>query len=80
MALGDPDHGGDQVQRTALLHKRLPISPNKAVPARLIEESDEGFYIVVPKETTAIYFPRSAVALVYFLDKATDLPLLRDAK
>src|ERR1022692_985495 len=72
--------GGVPVSVTIYFTKDSPISPNKAISAQLVEESDEGFYIVGPKETKAIYVPRSAVALVYFSDKVADSPLLRDSK
>jgi hypothetical protein len=72
--------GGSPVNVTIYFSKDSPISPNKAVSAQLVEESDEGYYIVGPKETKAIYVPRSAVALVYFSDKIADSPLLRDTK
>jgi|SRR5208282_511157 hypothetical protein len=72
--------GGAPVSVTIYFTKDSAISPNKAVSAQLIEESDEGFYIVGPKETKAIYVPRSAVALVYFSDRTADSPLLRDSK
>ncbi len=72
--------GGAPVSVTIYFTKDSPITPNKAVSAQLVEESDEGFYIVGPKETRAIYVPRSVVALVYFSDKVVDSPLLRDGK
>jgi hypothetical protein len=72
--------GGAAVNVTIYFSKDSPISPNKTVLAQLVEESDEGYYIVGPKETRAIYVPRSAVALVYFSDKVADSPLLRDSK
>lgn len=72
--------GGAPVNVTIYFTKDSPISPNKAVSAQLVEESDEGYYIVGPNETRAIYVPRSAVALVYFSDKVSDSPLLRDSK
>jgi hypothetical protein len=60
--------------------KDSAIRPSQAVSVRLVEESDEGFYIVGSKETKAIYVPRSAVSLVYFSDKASDSSLLRQEK
>jgi hypothetical protein len=72
--------GGTPVSVTIYFTKDSAISPNKAVSAQLIEESDEGFYLVGPKETRAIFVPRSAVALVYFSDTVADSPLLRDSK
>jgi hypothetical protein len=56
------------------------IDPGKCTQAQLIEESDEGFYIVGPKESKAIFVPRSAVALIYFGDKILDSPLLKGTK
>jgi hypothetical protein len=72
--------GGAPVSVTIYFTKDSAISPSKAVSAQLIEESDEGFYIVGPKETRAIFVPRSSVALVYFSDKIADSLLLRDGK
>jgi hypothetical protein len=72
--------GETPVAVTIYFTKDSVMSPNKTASAQLIEESDEGFYIVGPKETRAIFVPRSAVALVYFSDKVTDSLLLRDSK
>jgi hypothetical protein len=58
----------------------MAMCPSKAVPAHLIEESDEGFYIVGLKEWNAIFLPRSAVAMVYFSDKPADSPMLQNGK
>jgi hypothetical protein len=58
--------GGTPVTVTIYLTKDSVIRPNQAVSAQLVEESDDGFYIISPKETRAIYLPRNAVALVYF--------------
>jgi len=68
--------GGTPVTVTVYFTKDSAISPNKAVSAQLIEESDEGFYIVGPKESRAMFVPRSSVALVYFWDRVADSPLL----
>jgi hypothetical protein len=72
--------GGAPVSVTVYLTKESAIASNKAITAQLIEESDEGFYIVGPKETRAIFIPRSSVALVYFSDKVAESPLLRESK
>jgi hypothetical protein len=72
--------GGTPANVTVYFTKDSLLSPNKAVQAQLVEESDEGFYIVGPKESKAIFVPRGAVALVYFSDKATDSPLVRRLK
>lgn len=72
--------GGSPVSVTVYFTKESAIYPSRAVPAQLVEESDEGLYIVGPKESRAIYVPRSAVALVYFSDKVADSLLLRENK
>jgi hypothetical protein len=72
--------GGTPISATIYFTKDSPINPDRTVSTQLIDESDEGFYILGPKETKAIFVPRSAVALVYFSDKVADSPLLRDNK
>jgi len=72
--------GGTLVNVTFYLSKDSPLNPSKPVQAQLIEESDEGFYIVGPKESKAIFIPRSSVAMIYFSDKPTDSPILQSNK
>ena len=72
--------GGTPVSVTVYFTKESALDPNKAVTAQLIEECDEGFYIIGPEETRAIFVPRSSVALVYFSDKPAESPLLREGK
>lgn len=72
--------GGTPANVTIYFSKDSLISPNKSVQAQLVEESDEGFYIVGPKESKAIFIPRSAVALMYFSDKAAESGLLQGIK
>jgi hypothetical protein len=72
--------GGTPENVTVYFSKDSLLNPNKAVQAQLIEESDEGFYIVGPKELKAIFIPRSAVAMIYFADKPADSPMLQNVK
>jgi hypothetical protein len=72
--------GGTPVDVTLYFSKESRLKPGQAIPAQLIEESDDGFYIVNPKEWRAIFVPRNAVALIYFSDNTTDSALLRDVK
>ncbi len=72
--------GGTPANVTVYFSKDSFLSPNKSVRAQLIEESDEGFYIVGPKESKAIFVPRSAIAMIYFSDKPTDSPMLQNVK
>ncbi|HUL35456.1 MAG TPA: hypothetical protein VL128_16335 [Candidatus Eisenbacteria bacterium] len=69
--------GGTPADVTIYFTKDSLLSPNKATQAQLVEETDEGFYIVGQKESKAVFVPRSAVALIYFSDKAADSPMLR---
>ncbi len=68
--------GGAPVAVTIYFTRDSAVKPSQSVSAELVEESDEGFYIVGQRETRAVYVPRSAVALVYFSDSASDSALL----
>jgi hypothetical protein len=72
--------GGAPVDVTICFTKDSAISPNKTVSAQLIDEADEGLYIVGPNDSKAIFIPRSAVAFIYFSNKMSDSQLLRDSK
>jgi hypothetical protein len=72
--------GGAPVDVTICFTKDSAISPSKTVSAQLIDEADEGFYIVGTNDSKAIFVPRSAVAFVYFSNKMSDSQLLRDSR
>jgi hypothetical protein len=72
--------GGAPVAVTIGFTKDSAISPSKTRSVQLIEESDEGFYLVGPDESRAVYVPRNAVAFIYFSGKASESQLLRDTK
>jgi hypothetical protein len=72
--------GGTPANVTVYFTKDSLLNPNKAVQAQLIEESDEGYYIVGPKESIAVFVPRSAVALIYFSDDPAKSPMLQGNK
>lgn len=72
--------GGTPANVTIYFSKDSLLNPNKSVQAKLIEESDEGFYIVGSKESKAIFVPRSSVAMIYFSDKPADSPMLQNNK
>ncbi len=69
--------GGTPANVTIYFTKDSMISPDGNAQAQLIEESDDGFYIVGVAEPKAVFVPRSAVALIYFADKPTDSTILR---
>ncbi len=72
--------GGAPVDVTICFTKDSAISPSKTVSAQLIDEADEGFYVLGPNDSKAIFIPRSAVAFIYFSNKMSDSQLLRDNK
>jgi hypothetical protein len=73
--------GGAPVDVVVYFTKDSAVRPNQSISAELVEESDEGFYIVGQGETKALYVPRNAVALVYFADSTSGSSLLtRDNK
>jgi hypothetical protein len=72
--------GGTPANITVYFSKYSMLNPNKSVQAQLIEESDEGFYIVGPKESKAIFVPRNSVAMIYFSDKPADSLILQNNK
>jgi hypothetical protein len=70
--------GGTPMKVTVYFSKDSLLIPNKSAQAQLIEESDEGFYIVGPKESKAIFVPRSSVAMIYFSDNPAASPMLQN--
>jgi len=68
--------GGAPVPVTIYFTKDSAIKPNQSLSAQLVEESDDGFYIVGLKEAKAVYVPRNAVALVYFSESISESSLL----
>ena len=69
--------GGSLTKVTIYLTETSLLKPGQAVQASLVDESDEGYYIVGPSEGRAVFIPRSSVALMYFSDKVADSPLLQ---
>ena len=72
--------GGTPLEVTMFFTKDSPISPNQTASVRLIDESDTGFYILAPNESTAIYVRRDAVASIYFSNKVQDSGLVKGTK
>jgi len=60
--------GGETLPVTLYLNGNAPVMPNQAWHVQLIEESDNGYYVLNKGEKRAVFIPRSAVALVYFSD------------
>jgi len=60
--------GGETLPVTLYLNGNAPVMPNQRWHVQLIEESDNGYYVLNKGEKRAVFIPRSAVALVYFSD------------
>lgn len=68
--------GGAPVGVTICFTKDSAISSGKTISAELVEEADEGLYIVGSNESKAIFVPRSSVAYILFSSKTGDSELL----
>jgi len=60
--------GGETLPVTLYLNGNAPVMPSQRWHVQLVEESDNGYYVVNKGEKKAVFIPRSAVALVYFSD------------
>ena len=67
--------GGAPVDITMYFRKESAFKPNQRISALLLDESDEGWYIVGRNEQKAIFIPRNDVGLVYFSDKVDSVLL-----
>ena len=72
--------GGAPINATIFFTRDSPVKPGQSASAHVVEEADEGFYIVGPNEAKAIFVPRSAVAMIYFSDKVADSQLFHETK
>jgi hypothetical protein len=62
-----PSWGGGQTLPIVLyLNGASPVFQNQHWPVQLIEEGENGFYVLDKHEKKAVFVPRSAVSLVYF--------------
>jgi hypothetical protein len=68
--------GGAPVAVTIYFSKESVIKPGESMPAQLVEESDEGYYVVGQKDSRAFFVPRNAVSLLYFSDWVSDSSFL----
>jgi hypothetical protein len=60
--------GGETLPVTLYLNGSAAVMPSQRWHVQLVEESDNGYYVVNKGEKKAVFIPRSAVALVYFSD------------
>lgn len=60
--------GGSPIPVTITLTKDSAFSPSKRVGCILIDETDEGLYVVGNSDRFASYIPKTSVGLIYFAD------------
>jgi hypothetical protein len=60
--------GGQTLPVILYLNGASPVFQNQHWPVQLIEEAENGFYVLDKHEKKAVFIPRSAVSLVYFSD------------
>jgi len=58
--------GGAPISATLYFAKDSPILPGQSVSARILEETDSGFYLIGGSNKSATFIPRSEVAMVYY--------------
>lgn len=63
--------GGAASPATIYFTKDSPILPGRNVSAKIIDETDGGFYIIGGDDKKATFIPRSAVAMLYYSDDAS---------
>jgi hypothetical protein len=60
--------GGQTLPITLYLNGASPVFQNQHWQVQLIDEAENGFYVLDKHEKKAVFVPRSAVSLVYFSD------------
>jgi len=60
--------GGQTLPIVLYVNGASPIFPNQPWQVQLVEEAEDGFYVLRNPDKKAIFVPRSAVSLVYFSD------------
>ncbi|HME09880.1 MAG TPA: hypothetical protein VKG25_22665 [Bryobacteraceae bacterium] len=58
--------GGAPTRITLYLSKPAPLLPSGATTGSLIDETDQGFYVLADGKDKALFIPRSGVDFVYF--------------
>jgi hypothetical protein len=44
------------------------VSPGRSVSAKIVDETDAGFYVIGGNDKRATFIPRSEVVMVYYSD------------
>jgi len=60
--------GGQPVPATIYFTKDSLVMPGRSVPAKIVDETESGFYVIGGSDKRATFIPRSEVAMVYYSD------------
>lgn len=60
--------GGAPIPATIYFSKDSPLLPNRNVSAKILDETDAGYYLIGANDKRATFIPRSEVAMVYYSD------------
>ncbi len=60
--------GGAPVPATIYFDKNSLVLPGQSMSAKIVDETDGGFYIIGGNDKKATFIPRSEVAMVYYSD------------
>jgi hypothetical protein len=60
--------GGAPVPATIYFAKEALVAPGRSISAKIVDETDGGFYVIGGNDKKATFIPRSQVAMVYYSD------------
>jgi hypothetical protein len=63
--------GGAPVPATIYVTKDSLVLPGRSISAKVLDETDSGYYIIGGDDKRATFIPRSEVAMVYYSDDAS---------
>jgi hypothetical protein len=63
--------GGAPIPAIIYFAKDSPLLPNRNVSARILDETDGGYYMIGGNDKKATFIPRSEVSMVYYSDDAS---------
>jgi len=63
--------GGTPISAIIYFAKDSPFLPNRNLSAKILDETDTGFYLIGANDKRATFIPRSAVVMVYYSDDSS---------
>jgi len=63
--------GGEPVPATIYFNKDSLVLQGRSVSAKIVDETDAGFYVIGGSDKRATFIPRSEVAMVYYSDDSS---------